>query len=489
MAFVRSPLIAAFFSFLAPGLGQFALGAVRRGLLVAVPAVTVLIALIGLRLGRGGDALDLVIRPEDLIGLLILNVVLAAYHLLAITDAYGLAARVRPIRAGARRASALILAVLLVGTVGLHGAVEAVGYQAYTTFDRVFVPSGPNDEWAIPEPSFKPEPSDTPSPSLSPSPSASPTLMPSSTPSASPTAAPSPSPSVAPPRWAANGRLDLLLIGSDAGPDRWSLRTDTLVVLSIDVTTGRMALFGVPRNMVGVPLPPESAGAFRNGRFPGLLNALYVYAMGHPGAFPGGDARGFRAVTGAVQELVGVRLDGAVVVNLAGFVELIDALGGLWIDVPERLVDPNYPLEDGSGQIRFDIRPGCRHLDGRMALAYARSRHQDSDYGRMRRQQAVLVALGRQIDPLKLLPRVPRLLDIAGRNLWTTVRRADVKGLAQLGARADSDRVTTVLFVPSRYPSHLDSAEIARIRHVVRSVFDGPAPSAPAHTAGGASCP
>jgi anionic cell wall polymer biosynthesis LytR-Cps2A-Psr (LCP) family protein len=86
--------------------------------------------------------------------------------------------------------------------------------------------------------------------------------------------------------------------------------------------------------MTGVPLAPESAGAFRNGRFPGLLNALYVYAMGHPKAFPGGASRGFRAVTGAVQELVGVRLDGAVVVNLAGFVRLVDALGGLWIDVP-----------------------------------------------------------------------------------------------------------------------------------------------------------
>lgn len=487
MAFVRSPLIAAFFSFLAPGLGQLALGAVRRGLFVAVPAVTVLLAVIGLRLQGGGGALDLIVRPEDLIGLLILNVVLAAYHLVAITDAYGLAVRARPVRARARRASALILAVLLVGTVGLHGAVEAVTYHAYTTFERVFVPAGPDDRWSIPEASFEPEPSESPtrSPALSPSSSASPTVAPSP----SPTTTPRPSPSVAVPRWAANGRLDLLLIGSDAGPDRWSLRTDTLVVLSIDVETGRMALFGVPRNMVGVPLPPESAGAFRDGRFPGLLNALYVYAMGHPGAFPGGDARGFRAVTGAVQELVGVRLDGAVVVNLAGFVELIDALGGLWINVPERLVDANYPLEDGSGHIRLDIRPGCQHLDGRMALAYARSRHQDSDYGRMRRQQAVLVAIGRQIDPLALLPKVARLLDIAGRNLWTTVRRADVRGLAELGARAHTDRVTTVLFVPSRYPSHLDSAEIARIRHVVRSVFDGPAPSAPSHTGSGASCP
>jgi LCP family protein required for cell wall assembly len=263
------------------------------------------------------------------------------------------------------------------------------------------------------------------------------------------------------------------MIGSDAGPDRWSLRTDTMIVLSIDIATGQAALFGIPRNMVGVPLPPESAGAFANGRFPGLLNALYVYAMGHPASFPGGDTRGFRAVTGAIQELVGVRLDGVVVVNLAGFVGLVDAIGGLWIDVPVRLMDAKYPLEDGSGHIRLDIQPGCQLLDGRMALAYARSRHQDSDYGRMRRQQQVLVALARQVDPLELVARVPDLLAIAKDNLWTTIKRSEVADLAALAARADVAHVKAVMFVPPRYPSHLSSSEISKIRAVVRTVFEG----------------
>jgi LCP family protein required for cell wall assembly len=262
-----------------------------------------------------------------------------------------------------------------------------------------------------------------------------------------------------------------------------------MIVLSIDTTTKRAALFGIPRNMVGVPLPPESASAFKDGRFPGLLNALYVYAMGHPAKFPGGDARGFRAVSGAVQELVGVRLDGVVVVNLAGFVRLVDAIGGLWIDVPKPLVDRAYPLEDGSGHIRLDIRPGCQLLDGRMALAYARSRRQDSDYGRMRRQQQVLVALARQVDPLELAPQVPRLLKIAKENVWTTIKRSDVKALAALAARVDVRRVKTVRFVPSRYPSHLTTAEIARIRKVVRTAFDGLKPAAAPAPSQRSDCP
>ena len=290
--------------------------------------------------------------------------------------------------------------------------------------------------------------------------------------------------------WARDDRLNLLLIGSDAGPDRWSLRTDTMIVLSVEARTGRAALFGIPRNLVGVPLPPESAGATKDGRFHGLLNALYVYAMGHPGKFPGGDARGMRAVSGAVQELVGVRLDGLVVVNLGGFVRLVDELGGLWIDVPSRLRDRNYPLEDGSGWMELDIGGDCRHLDGRMALAYARSRHQDSDYGRMNRQQLVLLSLRSQLDPLKLVSKAPAFLRIAGDSLWTTIRRKEIRGLAKLAERVDcaASSGSSSSRRPS-YDSHLlDDREIARIRRVVRTVFEEPLPSPDRSLAAG-HCP
>jgi LCP family protein required for cell wall assembly len=486
VSFARSPAFAAFLSFVVPGLGQLSVGSARRAVLIAIPAVGIFVAAVALGLAGGVAFLELVLRPEVLLALLVLNVVLAGYHVIAVVDAYDLAIGAHRTHLPAHRGPVVVLVAVLVATFALHGAIGALGYQTYATLERVFVPSGPDGGWSIPEPSFEPEPTATAS---APSSTPSPTPTPTTTPTPSPVVTASPSPT-ATPKWATDGRLNLLLIGSDAGPDRWSLRTDTIIVLSVDVETGHVALFGIPRNMVGVPLPPESADAFRDGRFPGLLNALYVYAMGHPGHFPGGDARGFRAVTGAVQELVGVRLDGVVVVNLAGFVRLVDAIGGLWIDVPERLVDRNYPLEDGSGHLRLDIKPGCQLLDGRMALAYARSRHQDSDYGRMRRQQAVLVALARQVDPIALLPKVPKLLEIASDNLWTTIRRSEVRTMAELAARADTGHVRTVRFVPSRYPSHLDSAEIGRIRHVVRSAFEGwtkPPASGPA--AGGKACP
>jgi polyisoprenyl-teichoic acid--peptidoglycan teichoic acid transferase len=285
-----------------------------------------------------------------------------------------------------------------------------------------------------------------------------------------PTATPVPQPA-----WAQDGRLNLLLIGSDAGPGRWLARTDTMVVLSVDVASGRAALFGVPRNLINVPLPPESAGAFRNGRYPGLLNSLYVYAVQHPKDFPGGDAAGFRAVSGAIQELVGQPLDGAIVVNLNGFVDLVQAIGGLWIDIPYSLFDDHYPKPDGSGYITISFKPGCQHLNGIHALEYARSRHQDSDYGRMRRQQRVLIALAHELDPIALLPQVPKLLDIAQDNLWTTIDQNDIANLAVLAARVDTHDIQSISFAPPTYPEYMSTAEIKRIHKVVATAFDAPA--------------
>jgi LCP family protein required for cell wall assembly len=501
---IRAAPFAATLSFILPGLGQLVLGRPRRALLLVLPLLAVAVTAIVLIVPDPTEALDLALRPEAVPVLLAVDGLLLIVHLWAIVDAERLARAVRPLVGPARVVATGLLAVLLVATVALHGAVAYVGSEAGDSLGAVFEPNGPGGDFEIPEPSFGPdeeptfgpdeepslEPTASPSagatgttspgtatpggPATSPSAGASTTPGPSGSPSPSPTAKPKPT---ATPAWAADGRLNLLLIGSDAGPDRWSLRTDTIVVLSVQVKTGRAALFGIPRNMIGVPLPPESASAVPGGRFPGLLNALYVYAMGHPDKFPGGDARGMRAVAGAVQELVGVRLDAMVVVNLAGFVRLVDELGGLWIDVPELLVDNNYPIEDGTAWIHLRIEPGCQHLSGRMALAYARSRHQDSDYGRMRRQQTVLLALRRQIDPVALIPKVPALLKVAKDTLWTTIRRSDVRGLARLAAKVDPRRVARVLFVPSRYPERLDTTEIRQIRQRVRTIFDGPAPA------------
>jgi polyisoprenyl-teichoic acid--peptidoglycan teichoic acid transferase len=454
-----SPAVAALLSLVFPGLGQLFAGAFRRGLLVALPTL-LLVIVIGASLGGGMKALlAWLVQPAVLYGIVILNGIFAVYHLFAIADAFWTARRRRARPAG-RRAT-VILTIALVAAVGLHGLVGGLGVQAYQMVSTVFV--SPGTGYGIPEPSFSPDPGEAG------------------------TTSPTPTPG---PAWAADGRLNLLLIGGDSGPGRTLLRTDTMMLLSVDSTTGRAALFGIPRNLVNVPVAPEDAANFPNGRFPQLLNALYVYAYEHAGAFPDGNCkprdsdecgktRGFRAITGAIQQLTGVPLDGAVIVNLNGFVDLVDAVAphGLWIRTVH-VYDSRYPLENGQGYVTIDIPAGCQQLDGHVALEYARSRHQDSDYGRMKRQQQVLLALLRQIDPIAVLPQVSHLLDIAKTNLTLAIPTADIGSLAALAARVDPDTVERLSLDPPDLAEYLTTKEIARVHALVRTVFDGPVAAA-----------
>ena len=459
-----SPTTAAALSLIFPGLGQLAAGARRRSVLVASPAVLLIFVAAGALLGNPVDVATVLIRPDVLGAIVAVVLGFGAFHLVAIADAY----RVSQQRAAAPlphpRRSAAVLSGFLVLALGIHGTIGWAGLAVNEAAGAIFVGGG-----------LIPTLGATPPPTASPSPAPVVTPGPTATPEPERTPGPFATPV---PVWAQDGRLNLLLIGADSGPGRWSLRTDTMILLSVDIETGRAALFGFPRNLRNVPLPPESAGAYRGGRFPDQLNALYVRAGQRPDLFPGGDARGFRAVSGAIQELAGVPLDGIAGVSLTGFVRLVNAVDGLWIDVPEAVYDNYYPLENGFRHIVLYIKPGCQHMDGSRALAYARSRHGSSDYGRMERQQLVLLALRRQVDPLAILLRFSDLVDIAKESFWTTVSREDVTDLARLARRVDASNVQTSVFMPPEYPEFLTDAAIEQIRAEIRGVFDAPDPAA-----------
>ena len=130
-----------------------------------------------------------------------------------------------------------------------------------------------------------------------------------------------------------------------------------------------------------------------------------------------------------------------------------------------------------SGYIELNFHAGCQKLDGERALEYARTRHQDSDYYRMRRQQRVMVALARELDPIALIPRVPDLLDIARDNLWTTIQPDEIADLASLAARVDKQSIQYYLFWPPSTPQHLNTKGIQHVRDVVGTIFDAPTPS------------
>ncbi len=462
----RSRTLGAFLSFLIPGTGQLLEGRIRVGLFFLAPFL--LAVLIGIVVANGDRAqlLGFLVQPNVLMGVAILDVLLFIWRAAAILDAWW--------GGGSKVPHTILSTIAVVALLAITGATHyVVGAQVmavHDTFAAVF--SSPDGGDVEGDDGFGdiPDPTDVPSPT--------PTLLPGET--AAPTPEPTPTPSPTPrPGPLTDGRLDVLLVGGDAGPGRWSLRTDTLIVLSVDVKSGEAALFSIPRNMVNVPLPKESQSARPCHCFDQLINGLYVYASSHPRAFPGNDdVRGLRAVQMTIGELIGRKLDGMVVVKLNGFVKLIDAIGGLDIKVPEAVYDHKYPLENGKGYVVVSIKKGAQHMNGHRALMYARSRHMDSDYGRMERQQIVLTALGKQLLKEPIIVRLPELLEIAKDNLWTNLKTRDLGDLAELAETVDIKGMKKVRFIPPRYPSYLNRAEVKKIRAVVRDVFDKAVPLA-----------
>ena len=447
----RSAALAATLSFILPGLGQGFSGALARGALLASPVI-VLVAAASLLLGQGSARLfGLLLDPAVVLGLVVLDAVLLLYRAAAIVDAYLVQQRRNPVDRTTRASRAVsvgVLVALLAATLTMHAALGVVGMKTYTADTRLFSPNGPNGgvgevpSVAAAESGAAGEPSGTP--------------------------APTPQP-VAP--WKADGRLNVLLVGGDAGPGRWSLRTDTMLLASVDIATGKAALFGIPRNLINVPLGPESARAFACHCFPDLLNALYVYAGKHPELFPGGEARGYLALQSAVSQLTGVQVDGMLVVDLNGFVRLVNALGGIDIYVPTAIYDAHYPPENGAHAGPIYIKAGQQHMNGHVALAYARSRHQDSDYGRMGRQQTVLLALRRAVTPSSLIPRLPELIDIAGTSLWTDFSPHDMPDILALADRVNAAKIARYAFVPPTIPEYLSAKGVAKVQAMVATAL------------------
>lgn len=474
----RSALLGALLSFLLPGLGQLYAGRPRRAVAFLVPALlTWAVVLYAIAQGPA-RILGYLVQPQLLLVLLILNIGLFALHALAVIDAWSLV-RSRAIRRGAVPARgggggpALAgLVLLLVATVVVHGIPEWYGYEIAVRLPRFLNTGG--QPTGIPTPSWE----------LSPTPTGSPTTSPTTGPTAEPTATPGSSPTDAPAftpipgqAWSDDGRLNVLLMGSDAGPSRWGHRPDAIHLLSVDIATGRAALFAWSRYTSNVPLPPESQPFFRDGRFDGYLNAIYTASLNNPRRFPVNDDYGWGVMAGVVQELAGVKVDGYMVVSMLSFEEIIDKLGGLTIDVPADLYDFGYGLPDGRGRREMSLDAGCHDLNGRRALFYARSRHQDGDIARLHRQQVTLVSLVRNYDPFEVAALMPELLDVANGIAYTSFTPNEFAALAELATRVDPDRVAKVVFeYPQPWARNLRGDTVERMHALIRGIFEEPAP-------------
>lgn len=274
---------------------------------------------------------------------------------------------------------------------------------------------------------------------------------------------------------ATDGRYNVLLVGGDSGAGRSGLRTDSLTVASIDEDTGRTILFGLPRNMTNFPFPEGSVMAEQ---FPSgyncttcELNSLSTWANDNAELFAGVDDPGMAATIQGVEGITGLDINYHVVVDLAGFRDLVGAMGGLVLNVRD-----DIPIGGGEqGQIGT-IPAGVRRLSGYEVLWFARSRMAADDYSRMARQKCVLSAMIQQLSPQTVITRFSQLAKAGEALIETDLPASELGRFADLALEARTQRISTVSFVPPEIVT--SDPDIDRIREMIgtaisRSEGDG----------------
>ena len=222
---------------------------------------------------------------------------------------------------------------------------------------------------------------------------------------------------------ASDGRYNVLVMGGDAGEGRTGLRPDSMHVVSLDADTGAAALFSLPRNLQNAPFSEDSPlwRAYPTGYDCGdecILNALYMdVEEEHADLYPGAEHPGAEAMMDAAGGILGIDVHGYAMMDMAGFAQLIDAMGGVEV-VSGGYVTHRGERPDGEwGDVWW--APGTHRFDGDDALAFARSRKFATDYARIRRQQCMQAAMLEQFTPATVLTRFQGILD-AGQQVVTT---------------------------------------------------------------------
>jgi len=245
---------------------------------------------------------------------------------------------------------------------------------------------------------------------------------------------------------AVDGRYNVLLLGADSGVSRWGLRTDSMTVASIDADTGKTVLIGLPRNMENFPF---REGSIMAKQFPHgydcsgcELNSLTTYADDHRALFKDYDQPGVEATIEGIEGITGLRINYWAMVNLQGFRDLADAVGGVTINVRQ-------PIAIGkTGAVTGYIQPGVQKLTGDKLLWYARSRATSDDYSRMARQKCVMAAMLQQVSPTDVVKHFDSIAS-AGRAMFkTSIPTSEVGTFVDLALKARKQKVATVSLVP-----------------------------------------
>lgn len=408
-----SPPIAAFLSFIFPGLGQAYERRRNRALLFAVPVVVLLLVILIESIGGVEFFAAQLIDPAFALAALVVIVVLGIWRLASMWDAYVAAGT--PVGRRARGSLAALL-ILVVGVGVMHGVGAYYAWAFYDAGSHIFQGGQPGD-------------------------SPPPDALASQLPGASDNGEfGSPGPSLPPPT---ADRVTFLLTGVDSGHNRDHALTDTLLVVSVNKVTKTAVMLSVPRDISNFPM-------YNGGTYYGKINSLLTAASLNPGQYPDG---GVGTLTREIGYLIGVPVNYYAAVNLVGFQSMVDLVGGVDVVNPKWINDPSYDWFNGT--YGFTLSPGPHHLDGVNALAYVRTRKGigDSDFTRAARQQQVLVALRAKMGSASMLTRLPAILQVASTTIRTDFPSAEIRQYLLLAKSIPNSAIQRVVLGPP-YSTH-----------------------------------
>ena len=442
--------LAALLSFVIPGLGQAYGGRWRIAIIFMTPVLALVAVVAGTLAGPLTQVREALFAREVLTAVLVGNGVLLAWRGLAIADA-GLTPWGR-LEGRSRRTTLAVVGGLLVTSVAMHVWIGALVVQLDATLEQVFSPEDEDGVVAAP-----PDPSGTTGP------------------------APEEPEEPTPPAWDGTDRINLLLLGTDAAPGREVALSDVVLVVSVDPAEKTAVMISVPRDTARLPLPDTRL--FADAIYPDRVNSIMARAAAEPEAWcptlvaaDPGPACGLRMIESVIGLYLGIQIHHHAVVDMAGFAEMIDAIGGVHLCLPGRLVDPEFDstISDRHAD-GLVLQAGCADYDGVDALAYARSRKGwiempdgtidgQSDFDRAERQQRVLLAMRTELGQADTIIELPGLLSAIGRTVSTDVERSEAAGLASLLPLIAGLEIERVVL---GYPNYVDVPPDAETNYVL----------------------
>jgi len=230
--------------------------------------------------------------------------------------------------------------------------------------------------------------------------------------------------------------MNILIIGMDGRSANYerAARADALMLVGVNFGDKTAQVLSLPRDL-WIQIPEYNGNALHENR----INT--AYALGQTYGYPGGGPA-FQAY--AISQAFGLRIDRTLVLNFSAFENSVDTIGGVDIEVPRAIYDSKYPDDEG-GTLVLEIPAGWVHMDGHTALMYARTRHQDSDFGRMRRQQQVMMAVRDKLFSPEVIPVLPSLAQLIYSSVRTDLSLEEVALLGCVGPQISNESITRIV--------------------------------------------